>query len=527
MSKCAGLITHQADSGLLYVFVPGKHPDLVIDERKTSIDEQRFRVGDFISFIDVNGSITSPKRMEKLFETRFLNNRLQVQVSVVFPPEEFSVVSNYKTLAWSPDFAFVGCSPDVVKRFCRNQIYMAWIERLVFVLDSPAYYRVPRMIQKVAGILVSWQIVDDVFDKCDEQNRQLISKAYIDNYQGLVTEVNDSSAKVWSLAIPDSEVVFLFGARDGMKVGDWVQFNCAPSIRPYLNCYLHGKKFLIIEPVLPAKPFNNTVQVEIMMTITVDNLKYYPTGEVTVETEMLGAVEFGSGRFRKNYYNRCLTLIVCKNRPSKQTGSVWQVFCVVIEGCVEFMQQSNSSINFPNTNGNPAKKFVSMKKNKCNAEIEINDYPFDENKLQEDLSSDLPGPSQKEADCNFCSDFSYNDNTFGNREEEYDPLIEPAFGAVQPHVLQINSSLHSNGTDGLNTSDSPNINLNEEFSDDEQEDLDNRATEYWIRVWQIPEVRQQIAKADREFYVNVMQLMTDLSARTDGDTLEEALKQSL
>ncbi|VDO34990.1 unnamed protein product [Onchocerca flexuosa] len=433
MSKCAGLISHQADNGLLYVFVPGKHPDLVIDERKTSNDEQRLHVGDFISFIDVNGSVTSPKRMKKLFETRFSNNCLQVQVLVVFPPEEFCAVSNNKTLAWSPDFAFVSCSPDVVKRFCPNQIYMAWIERLVFILDSPAYYRVPRLIQKVADILVSWQIVDDIFDKCDEQNRQLISKApwndkknnhyfrsipccphrmqqkpfhnqraittslkkYIDNYQGLVTEVNDSSAKVWSLAIPDSEVVFLFGAREGMKVGDWVQFNCAPSIRPYLNCYLHGKKFLIIEPVLPAKPFNNTVQVELMMTITVDNLKYYPTGEVTVETEMLGAVEFGSGRFRKNYYNRCLSLIVCKNRPSKQTGSVWQVFCVVIEGCVEFMQLSNSSINFPNTNGIPAKEFVSMKKDKCNAEVEIDDYPFNESKLQENLSSDLPGPSQK------------------------------------------------------------------------------------------------------------------------------------
>lgn len=56
--------------------------------------------------------------------------------------------------------------------------YLYYYElRLVFILDSPAYYRVPRMIQKVAGILVSWQIVDDVFDKCDEQNRQLISKA--------------------------------------------------------------------------------------------------------------------------------------------------------------------------------------------------------------------------------------------------------------------------------------------------------------------------------------------------------------
>lgn len=49
---------------------------------------------------------------------------------------------------------------------------------------------------------------------------------YIDNYEGLVVAVHDSDSIVWSLAIPDSEVVFPFGVRKGMKVGDWIQFNC-------------------------------------------------------------------------------------------------------------------------------------------------------------------------------------------------------------------------------------------------------------------------------------------------------------
>ncbi|VBB31086.1 unnamed protein product [Acanthocheilonema viteae] len=527
MSKRTGLISHQTDNELLYVFVPGKHPDLVIDQRKISNDGEHFHVGDFISFIDINGSVTSPTRISKLFETRLVNNTLQVKVSVAFPPEEFSERANFttfstkKVLAWSPDFAFVGCSSNVAKTFYQNQMYKAWIER------------VPRMIQNIAGVFVSWQIVDDVFDECDEQSKQLISKAYIDNYEGLVTAVHDSDAKVWSLAIPDSEVVFFFGARKGMKVGDWVQFNCAPIQRPYLNCYLQGKKFEAIEPVLPAKAFNKTVQVEILAIIAVNNLKYYPTGEVTVETETLGAVEFGSRKFRQDYCNKCLPLIVCKNMPSKRTGAVWEVFCVVNKGCTEFMQNSCSVVNFSNASGN-SEEFVSTTRDECNAKVETNDnYHFTKSQQQRpDLSSDLPGTTQKEVDDNFYSGFSY---TCGNgdvenlkaEEEEYDPLKEPVFGAVQPHVFQINSSADTSGTDGLYTLGNPSTSLNEEFSNDEQRELDNRATEYWVRAWQIPEVRRQIAEADKILYADVMQLMTDLNMRTDDKNLKEVLKSFL
>lgn len=45
----------------------------------------------------------------------------------------------------------------------------------------------------------------------------------------------------------------------------------------------------------------------------------------------------------------------------------------------------------------------------------------------------------------------------------------------------------------------PSTNLNEELRKDKQKVLDNRATEYWMRAWQIPEVRRQIAKADRVY----------------------------
>lgn len=34
-----------------------------------------------------------------------------------------------------------------------------------------------------------------------------------------------------------------------------------PSGHPFLDCYLQGKQFEIIEPVLPAKTYNDTVQV--------------------------------------------------------------------------------------------------------------------------------------------------------------------------------------------------------------------------------------------------------------------------
>lgn len=73
------------------------------------------------------------------------------------------------------------------------------------------------------------------------------------------------------------------------------------------------------------------------MTIAVDNLKYHPTGEVTIETEILGAVEFGPRKFRQDYCNKCLSLITYKNTPSKRTGAVWQVLCVVNEVCSLFL----------------------------------------------------------------------------------------------------------------------------------------------------------------------------------------------
>uniref|UniRef100_A0AAF5Q5Y6 p-granule-associated protein DEPS-1 second OB-fold domain-containing protein n=1 Tax=Wuchereria bancrofti TaxID=6293 RepID=A0AAF5Q5Y6_WUCBA len=542
IDKLTGLITHQDDNGLLYVFVPGKHPDLVIDQRKTLNDEQCFHIGDFISFINVNDSITSPTRIKNLFETRFVNNRLQVKVLVAFPPGQLSERANFTTftnkmLAWSPDFAFIGCSFDVVKKLRENQMYSAWIER------------VPQMIESIAGIFVSWQIVDDIFDECCEQSKQLIMKApwnhkkntrlsrilsysdcsqqmkqkashssrhffaslkkYTDNYEGLVIAVHDSSAKVWSLAIPDSEIVFFLGARKGMKVGDWVQFNCTPSRCPYLNCHLQGKKFEIIEPVLPAKAFNNTVQVEITTTIAIDNLKYYPTGEVTLETEILGPVEFSPNRFRQDYCNRCLSLFICKIIASERTDAVWHVFSVINEGCVEFMEHSDSISNFSNTNVNTSEEFASMENDKCNAKVEINDnYCFTESRQQRsDFPSDLPGTFQKEIDDSFYSDFSYNNDDM-KEEEEYDPLKEPAFGTVKPNVLQFNSTKYSNGSDEFDMRGNSSTGLNEKsFEVSESEELNNRATKYWLQAWKIPEIRRQIEKADRIMAIRTLCIM--------------------
>lgn len=559
IDKLIGLITHQGDDGLLYVFVPGKHPELIIDQSKTLNDEQCFRIGDFISFININDSITSPIRIKNLFETRFVNNRLQVKVLVAVPPEHFSERANFTTvtpstdkmLAWSPDFAFIGCSFDVVKKLRKNQMYSAWIER------------VPQVFQSVANIFVSWQIVDDIFDECCEEDKQLIMKApwncknstqlsrilsysdcsqqmkqkaphtsrhfvaslkkYIDNYEGLVIAVHDSSAKVWSLAIPDSEIVFFLGARKGMKVGDWVRFNCTPSRSSYLGCHLQGKKFEIIEPILPAKAFNNTVQVEITTTIAIDNLKYYPTGEITLETEILGAVEFSPNRFRQDYCNRCLSLFICKIMASERTNAVWHVFGVVNEGYVEFMEHSSSIDNFSYTNVNTSEEFASIENDRCNAKVEINDncYSTESGQQRSDFPSDLPGTSQKEIDDSFYSDFSYNNDAYGSynmenmkEEEEYDPLKEPAFGTVKPNILQFNSTEYSNGNDEFNMRDNPRTELNEKsFDGGESEELNNQAIKYWLKAWEIPEIRRQIEEADRVLYANIMQMISDLSAR--------------
>uniref|UniRef100_A0A915PU81 p-granule-associated protein DEPS-1 second OB-fold domain-containing protein n=1 Tax=Setaria digitata TaxID=48799 RepID=A0A915PU81_9BILA len=554
MPRRIGLISHQSDTGLLYVFVPGKHPDLIIDQRKkTTNEEQRFNTGDFISFIDVNGSITSPTRINNIFETRFLNDQLQVKVSVAFPPlsfcKEVKVIA--EMLAWSPDFAFVGCCHSVSARFCRNQMYMAWIER------------VPKMTQNIAGIFVAWQVVGDILDECDEQSKQLIVKApwnkkrnnecyrsvpcrspaihqkplhsrrvsaslkkYIDNYEGLVTAVHDSSARVWSLAIPDSDVIFLFGAREGMKVGDWVQFNCAPFLRPYLNCYLYGKKFVIIEPVLPSKAFNKTVQVEVMTTVTVDNLKYYPTGEVTVETESLGAVEFKTGKFRQDYCDRCLCLAVCKNIPSKRTGAVWQVLHVMNEESNPLVHSSKATEHFTEECVCTIMKDIANGHDidDCHSPIEHCWFHGNDGICSGKLTisfTKLTSGKQVTATGRFlrfagngAEESSSHDVESVEAEEEYDPLKEFAFGAVRPRVLQMDSS-DSSGTD-----------VGEKLSENGQNELDNRATEYWIRAWQIPAVRRQIVEADEVLYANLMELMTDLNARINGDSLEETLKLS-
>lgn len=63
---------------ILFLLFVGKHPDLIIDQRKISNGEQQFHVGDFISYVDVNGFISSPTRTKKLFETRISNDNLQV-----------------------------------------------------------------------------------------------------------------------------------------------------------------------------------------------------------------------------------------------------------------------------------------------------------------------------------------------------------------------------------------------------------------------------------------------------------------
>nr|CRZ26193.1 Bm11523 [Brugia malayi] len=99
-------------------------------------------------------------------------------------------------------------------------------------------------------------------------------------------------------------------------------------------------------------------------------------------------------------------------------------------------------------------------------------------------------------------------------EEEYDPLKEPAFGTVKPNILQFNSTEYSNGNDEFNMRDNPRTELNEKsFDGGESEELNNQAIKYWLKAWEIPEIRRQIEEADRVLYANIMQMISDLSAR--------------
>lgn len=52
----------------------------------------------------------------------------------------------------------------------------------VLMLVSPLYYRVPQMVENVSGAFVSWQIVGDVLDECDEKSNQLLKKAVFRAY---------------------------------------------------------------------------------------------------------------------------------------------------------------------------------------------------------------------------------------------------------------------------------------------------------------------------------------------------------
>ncbi|VDM13975.1 unnamed protein product [Wuchereria bancrofti] len=106
----------------------------------------------------------------------------------------------------------------------------------------------------------------------------------------------------------------------------------------------------------------------------------------------------------------------------------------------------------------------------------------------------------QEIDDSFYSDFSYNNDDM-KEEEEYDPLKEPAFGTVKPNVLQFNSTKYSNGSDEFDMRGNSSTGLNEKsFEVSESEELNNRATKYWLQAWKIPEIRRQIEKADRMYF---------------------------
>lgn len=60
-----------------------------------------------------------------------------------------------------------------------RKIHWTCGEPLIYSIyfGNPPYYRVPQIIEKSAGISVSWQVVGDVSDECNERSRQLIVKA--------------------------------------------------------------------------------------------------------------------------------------------------------------------------------------------------------------------------------------------------------------------------------------------------------------------------------------------------------------
>ncbi|VDN03380.1 unnamed protein product [Thelazia callipaeda] len=133
MCKHFGLVSN-ADhvTGSLHVFVPGRHPDFVFSSQER-VGNSKLQVGDFVSFVEVGGVIKSLSRIDDVFEKRHKNGVLQVKVSVAFPPEcthpETGLMSGM--LAWSPDFAFIGCLDICVSDYNSNQMYMAWIQRCV------------------------------------------------------------------------------------------------------------------------------------------------------------------------------------------------------------------------------------------------------------------------------------------------------------------------------------------------------------------------------------------------------------
>lgn len=102
-------------------------------------------------------------------------------------------------------------------------------------------------------------------------------------------------------------------------------------------------------------------QVEIEVNVTHDVVKYFPSGEVTVDTERLGPIEFKRGQFRQDFYGRLLRLAAYKDLPSGRTGAVWRFFSMAykvsihISGVVQFYKFLKVFFEF--------KKFFILKNN--------------------------------------------------------------------------------------------------------------------------------------------------------------------
>ncbi|KHN86345.1 Nuclear nucleic acid-binding protein C1D [Toxocara canis] len=342
-NECIGVVHKISAEGIVFIFAPGYNPDPYIDQRLVP-PEKRYALGDFVSFTPGEGNMARlDKKADPVLRVEVDGDRVLIETQIAFFPAEGRYANCEEALAgtaaWSPEFDVVLCEGNIISHPMRSHMYTAWVERYNGQLS-------------LMGQHISWQVSNKKAPSEPIDQKQIMNAPWNrnrhrstsrrhyrlrppaevlkhftkDNYEGIVVRTIEDQAIVWSAAISISEVLFLFGARDGMIVGDWLQFNCEVAVRVQHNCFLEGKKYELIPPVVPVYQLNDTVAAELALQVpdSSEGVVRHRRDVVTVQSPILGPIEFPPGVFEDSFYGQTLNIRAIKIPKVSSAHAVWR-----------------------------------------------------------------------------------------------------------------------------------------------------------------------------------------------------------